>query len=237
MALPVINRMVYTVDIPSTKQTIEYTPYNVKQEKNLMLAKESGSDKKVAHQTKQLIKECVLTEGVDIDSLPTFDIELLFLHIRCKSVGETAKLAAKCEKCDYANEVDIDLSAVTITNPVATKEQMNIIVSDEQGVGVTVRYPTLNDLLKIEGDGSQSIYKLIISCITHIYTAEEVFDCSRENKKDVEEFVGSLYEGQFKNIAAFFEAMPVIQLSMDYTCAKCEHKYSNKVEGLANFFT
>lgn len=240
MALPIINQIVYTLELPSNGQTIEFTPYTVKQEKNLLLAQESNNEQQVNNQIRKLIKECVITEGVNVDKLSVFDIELIFLNLRCKSVGENAKIAIKCpvKECEYPNEVDIDLSAVALTNPVATKEEHDIIVSEEQGIGVRVRYPTFIDVVNINKDvNTSAAYDLMISCITHIYTADEMFDCTKENRKDVEDFVGSLLASQYKPVVDFFDKLPTITLESKFTCEKCKHEYSDTIQGVSNFFT
>jgi len=240
MALPIINQIVYTLKLPSNGQTIEFTPYTVKQEKNLLLAQESNNQQQTNNQIRRLIKECIITEGVNVDKLPVFDIELIFLNLRCKSVGEKAHLALTCpvEGCGHQNKVDIDLSAVTLSNPVATKEEYDIIVSEEQGIGVRVRYPTFIDIVNINKDIDNSVaYDLMINCITHIYTADEMFDCTKENTKEVEDFVGSLVSSQYKPVVEFFDKLPTITLENKFTCEKCQHEYSDTIEGVSNFFT
>lgn len=240
MALPIINQIVYTLKLPSNGQTIEFTPYTVKQEKNLLLAQESNNTQQVNNQIRKLIKECIITEGVNVDKLPVFDIELIFLNLRCKSVGEKALIGLTCpvEGCGHQNKVDIDLSAVTLSNPVATKEEHDIIVSEEQGIGVRVRYPVFIDIININKEvNNLEAYELMTNCITHIYTADEMFDCTKENRKDVEDFIGSLLASQYKPVVDFFDKLPTITLESKFTCEKCKHEYSDTIQGVSNFFT
>ena len=238
MALPKISEVRYTVFLPSLNKDIEYVPYTVAQEKNLMLAMQSDNQKQIAVQTKRLLNECIRTEGVNVNELATFDIETMFLNLRCKSVGEVALVATKCEKCDTANEVDIDLAAVELTHELVDAKAMRIIVSEEDQIGVVLRYPRIDDVgTNPKNSEIENAYEMIVNCMVSIYTPDEVFDCKAEGRKEVVAFVDSLRSAQFAKIAAFFEKVPSIKVDMKYTCIKCQNKYSREIVGLNNFFT
>lgn len=239
MALPVLNKSVYTVKLKSTQETVEYTPYNVAQEKNLLLAKESGDIKRITEQTMRLIHECIITPNVDVAKLTTFDIELLFLSLRCKSVGEGVKIYTECKnlECDYHGELPINLSNLHLTEKIKSKEEMDIVVSEDQGIGIRLRYPTSKDI-SLKGDNDfEKTFNLIASCITHIYTKEEIFDCKAEGIDSVLEFIGNLYEDQFKVLTDWFDTIPAVELRDKYNCPKCDYVNDIKVSGLSNFFT
>ncbi len=87
MPLPKINAPTYELVIPSSGKKIRYRPFLVKEEKILVIAMESNEIKDIARAVKQVLGNCILTRGIKIDKLSTFDIEYLFLNVRGKSVG------------------------------------------------------------------------------------------------------------------------------------------------------
>ena len=238
MALPKISEIRYSVLVPSLNKEIEYVPYTVLQEKNLMLAMQSDNQKQITVQTKRLLTECIRTEGIEVNELTTFDVETLFLNLRCKSVGDVALVATKCKECDTVNEVDINLSEVELTKELVDAKDMRILVSEEDNIGVVLRYPRIDDVVhNPKNSDVENIYEMIINCMVSIYTPDEVFDCKQEGKKEVIAFVDNLRSAQFAKIAEFFEKVPSIKVEMKYSCIKCQHEYSRVIEGLNNFFT
>jgi hypothetical protein len=237
MALPVLNKSVYTVKLKSTQETVEYTPYNVAQEKNLLLAKETEDNSRIIEQTLRVIEECTLTPNVNIRTLPAFDIELLFLHIRTKSVGNKVEVPQACGECKNVLKYVLDLSDISISSEVKHGEDLDIIISEEQGLGVRLRYPRIDDLAFKSDNDIENTFTLMSSCITHIFTKEDIFDCSSESKEDVYDFVGNLYEEQFTKLTQWFEAMPSIELKNKYICEKCGAENNETIKGLHNFFT
>ena len=238
MALPKISEIRYSAFVPSLNKEVEYVPYTVLQEKNLMLAMQSDNQKQITIQTKRLLTECLRTEGVNVDELTTFDVETLFLNLRCKSVGDVALVATRCTECDTVNEVDINLASVELTQELVDAKAMRIIVSEEDNIGVVLRYPRIDDVSHNDKSSDvENIYGMIINCMVSIYTPDEVFDCKQEGKKEVVAFVDSLRSSQFAKIAEFFEKVPSIKVDMQYSCIKCQHKYSREIVGLNNFFT
>ena len=118
MALPKLNVPVYEAVLPSTEKVIKYRPFLVKEEKLLLTAQESGEEA-VLPAVKQIIKNCVQGE-IDVDNLPIFDIEYVFLRLRAKSVGEEITLGLKpwgCpqndgELCKFTTEVSVNLEEI-----------------------------------------------------------------------------------------------------------------------------
>ena len=102
MALPKLNVPVYEAVLPSTEKVIKYRPFLVKEEKILLTAMEAGEDSAMIPAVKQIIRNCIEGE-IDVERLPTFDIEYLFLRLRAKSVGEKATLGLKPWGCPKNN--------------------------------------------------------------------------------------------------------------------------------------
>ena len=109
MPLPKISTPTYELELPSTGQTVKYRPFLVKEEKVLVIALESEDNKQITNAIKAVLKSCVLTKGIKVDHLPTFDIEYLFLNIRGKSVGEELQVNIICPD-DETTQVPITVA-------------------------------------------------------------------------------------------------------------------------------
>ncbi len=240
MALPVINQIKYTMVIPSLQKTVEFTPYNVKQEKNLMIAAESENIAQMNMQIQSLIAEYVDLGDISVNDLPTFDIELIFLNLRCRSVGEGVKISVNCESCDKSNDIPLKLNKVSMSNDTYKNDANKTILLDkDSGIGVTLRYPTLDSTTNVSTDVSDvdNTINVVAECIETIFTADEVFDCKTESSKEVVNFVESLNSNQFAKISEFFNDMPAVKLDIAFKCSSCNEQNEQEVRGLPSFFT
>ena len=112
MALPILETATYELTLPSTDVQVKYRPFLVKEEKLLLMALESNDNKQITQSLKDIVHTCTFG-SINVDALPTFDLEYIFLNIRAKSVGEIAKLKVLCpdDNETYAS-VEVDLSKV-----------------------------------------------------------------------------------------------------------------------------
>ena len=238
MPLPKIATPTYSMVLPSLEKEINYRPFLVKEEKLLVLAFESEDTKQLTQAIKAVLKSCVQTKGIKVESLPTFDIEYLFLNIRGKSVGETIDVNIICpddEKTSVKVEIDLDDIKVQKTENHTNKVQL------DKNLMMELKYPSLDEFIKNNFDfkdenAMEQSFKLIASCIDKIYTDEEVWvagDCTR---KEITEFLESMNSQQFKKIEEFFTSMP--KLSHTIKVKNPETKVESEVvlEGLASFF-
>jgi hypothetical protein len=233
MALPKLVSSKHTLVVPSTKESIEYRPYLVKEEKILMMAFESKDQSQMITALRDTIAGC--TEGkIKVDNLTMFDLEYIFLKLRSKSVGENAKLKVKCIKCETPNEVNIDLSSVNVVGEI--KPTAKIELNDT--VGVMLKYPTVKGLFRQLNslDEANSALAAIASAVESIYDADNVYPAENETEKSILEFIESLTSDQFKKIASFFDDMPKLKHDVDFTCTHCKEENKIAVEGLQNFF-
>lgn len=234
MALPELNTARYSIEIPSTGQTVEYRPYLVKEEKILMMAMESNDQKAIMNATKDIIKACVF-EDIDIDSLAMFDIETLFLALRSKSVGEKVDVKIKCEHCEAVNELHVDFDEVD--KPVIDNENVNISITDE--VGIIMKYPSVGDVEKFTNDDAENIetaMNMILACIDSIYDADNVYDAKDETQESLKNFIESLSSVQFLKLSQFLENMPALSYDADFNCVNCGKENKQLIRGLASFF-
>jgi hypothetical protein len=237
MALPKLNVPVYEAILPSTEKVIKYRPFLVKEEKLLLTAQESGEDA-VLPAVKQIIKNCVQGE-IDVDSMPIFDIEYLFLRLRAKSIGEEVTLGLRpwgCpqndgELCKFTTEVTINLEEIECKK--GKKHSSKIMLDDN--VGIMMKYPDLSQI-GIKGSETEMGMKVIKSCINMIFTKEETHEKDSFTDKELDEFIDSLNSKQMEGINNFFETMPTIKHTAKYTCKTCNEEKETTIQGLQSFF-
>ena len=210
MPLPKIATPTYELELPSTGETIQYRPFLVKEEKLLVIALESEDTKQITNAIKSVIKNCIVTKNIKVESLPTFDIEYLFLNIRGKSVGEELEVSVVCPDDGETNvNVTINLDDIKIQKD---EEHTNKIKVDNS-IMMEMKYPSLEQFIKNNFDfnnqnAMDQSFELIASCINKIFTEEEVWSASDVTKKELNEFLEQMNSSQFKQIEKFFETMP-----------------------------
>jgi hypothetical protein len=241
MPLPKISTPTYELDLPSTGKTIKYRPFLVKEEKVLILALESQDPKQITLAIKSVLKDCILTKGIKIEELPSFDIEYIFLNVRGKSVGEAIDLVVTCSD-DGETEVPVKIFVDEIKVEKNSEHTTEIQVDDK--IIVKMKYPSLDQFIKNNFDFTEQesvstiekSFDIISSCIESIFSGEEAWAAADCTKKELIEFIESMNADQFKKIEKFFETMP--KLSHTFTVINPKTKAENSVtlEGLTSFF-
>ena len=238
MPLPKIATPTYELELPSTEQTVKYRPFLVKEEKLLVLALETEDTKQITKAIKTVLKSCVLTKGIKVEKLPTFDIEYLFLNIRGKSVGEELEVKVICPD-DEKTEVPItiDLDEVKVQKSEGHNKQLKL----DDNLMMEMKYPSLEQFIKNNFDFNdanqmEQSFDLIGSCIDKIYSEDEVWATADCTKKEVKEFLESMNSSQFKDIEKFFETMPKLSHTIKVKNPKTKVESEVVLEGLASFF-
>ena len=238
MPLPKIATPTYELELPSTGQSIKYRPFLVKEEKVLVIALESEDNKQITTAIKAVLKSCILTKGVKVESLPTFDIEYLFLNIRGKSVGEELEVNVICPD-DGETTVSVTISLDEIE--VQKDENHSNKIKIDDSIMMELKYPSLDQFIKNNFDfndknAMDQSFDLIASCIDKVYTEDEVWATADCTKKEVKEFLESMNSQQFKEIEAFFESMPKLSHTIKVTNPNTKVESDVVLEGLASFF-
>lgn len=238
MPLPKIATPKYELELPSTGETIQYRPFLVKEEKLLLIALESEDTKQITTAIKTVIKNCILSKGIKVESLPTFDIEYLFLNIRGKSVGEEIEVNIICPD-DGETQVTVNINLDDIQVEKNEKHTNKIKLDDS--IMMEMRYPSLDQFIKNNFDlddknAMDQSFDLIGSCIDKIYTEDEVWSASDVTKKELNDFLESMNSSQFKDIEKFFETMPKLSHKIKVTNPKTKVESEVVLEGLASFF-
>ena len=240
MPLPKISTPTYELELPSTGKKIKYRPFLVKEEKILILALESENIKQITTSIKSILKECIQTRGVKIDTLPIFDIEYLFLNVRGKSVSEALDLVVTCPD-DNKTTVPVKIYIDEI-KVVKSPDHSNDIKLDDK-LTLRLKYPSLDEFIKSnfdftsrdEGALEQS-FEIIATCIDQVYNEEESWAASDCTKKELLEWVETLNTNQFKLIESFFTTMPKLSHTLKVKNPKTKVENDVTLEGLSSFF-
>ena len=238
MPLPKIATPTYELELPSTGQSIKYRPFLVKEEKVLVIALESEDNKQITTAIKAVLKSCILTKGVKVESLPTFDIEYLFLNIRGKSVGEELEVNVICpDDGETTVPVIINLDDIEVQKDENHSNKIKI----DDSIMMELKYPSLDQFIKNNFDfndknAMDQSFELIASCIDKVYTEDEVWATADCTKKEVKEFLESMNSQQFKEIETFFESMPKLSHTINVTNPNTKVESEVTLEGLASFF-
>jgi hypothetical protein len=241
MPLPKISTPTYELVLPSTGKTIKYRPFLVKEEKILILALESQSTKEITNAIKQVLKDCIVTKGIKVEELPTFDIEYIFLNVRGKSVGESLDLIITCGD-DGETQVPITVFIDQIKVEEDPEHKRDIQLDTD--LVLRMKYPSLDQFIKTNFDfsaeqSSSSIdrsFDIISSCIDVIFNAEESWSAADSTKKELTDWIETLTPNQFKEIEKFFDTMPRLSHTVKVINPKTKVESDVTLEGLTSFF-
>ena len=240
MPLPKINTPTYELELPSTGKKIKYRPFLVREEKILLMALESENMKQISSGIVQILNDCILTRGVKVQTLATFDIEYLFLNVRAKSVGESVEVTVTCPDDEETTvDMEIDIDSIRVQKDKSHKS----IVKLDNKYSMKLKYPSFDQFIDSNfevGDDTSDIGKsldMIISCIEMVYDDEESWSASDCTKKELRDFVDQLNSKQFKEIEKFFTTMPKLTHTISVKNPETGVESEVVLEGLASFFS
>ena len=239
MPLPKISTPTYELVLPSSGKKIKYRPFLVREEKILILALESQDIKQITNAIKATLKECIVTRGVKVDDLPTFDIEYIFLNVRGKSVGEALELIVTCPDDEETTvPVKVYIDEIEVKKDKKHKQEIPL----DAKLTLKMKYPSLSQFIKenfeFSGETSnvQQSFDVVASCIDMVYDQDDVWAASDCTKKELTEWVEGLSSHQFKQIETFFETMPKLSHTLKVKNPKTKVESEVALEGLASFF-
>ena len=229
MALPKLETPTYELILPSTGEKIKYRPFLVREYKILLTALDSDSED-IHRIVTELVDVCTFKK-LKMDELANFDIELLFLNIRARSIGESTNLTLKCNSCD--NQIDFELDITKASIKKEADHSTKILISDT--MGLEMRYPKFQEMLEIyQNFQSDKVVEMLCGCIKNVYTDEKLYEDF--TKEELVEFVNSFSKEQFEKIETFFLTMPRVYQHIEQDCPKCGAHNEMTLEGLQNFF-
>ena len=237
MPLPKINTPTYELSLPSNGKKIKYRPFLVREEKILIMALETENQKQITDAVVEILDACIMTRGVKVQNLATFDIEYIFLNVRSKSVGETINVNIICPDDEKTSvEIPIDLETIKVKKD---KSHTNIVKIDDN-LSLKLKYPSMDQFIESNFESSddtiKNTMKVITSSIDMIFSEEESWNASESTEKELEDFIEQLNSKQFQTIEKFFDTMPKLSHKVKVTNPKTNVESTVILEGLAAFF-
>jgi hypothetical protein len=230
MALPKLNTPTFELTLPSSGSKVKFRPFLVKEHKVLLTMSEAENNE-VARIIRELVDVCTFKQ-LNVDELPHFDIEYIFMFLRAKSIGESVDVIVNCE-CGEKIETSFNIEELKVDKPEGHSNK--IMINDT--VGVEMKYPNIDDVVGIfASDDNQKVIDLIITSIKAVYDADNYWETKDQTKQELEEFVYSLTKEQFDKLEKFFVTSPKIVQHIECDCPKCGKHNVSKLEGLQNFF-
>jgi hypothetical protein len=241
--LPKLDVPIYELTLISTGKKIRFRPFLVKEQKLLLMVSQDEDNKETINVVKQILKNCIIDE-INVDDLPTFDLEFLFLNLRARSVNEVVELKYRCNnfikdekgediQCGSLEKFEVKLLDI---KPIKGENHNNKIKLSEK-MGVVMKYPTFEMVTKLNGKSEEEILmELLIECIDYVYDEDNIYKTKDLPKEEVIEFVDSMQQKDLEKIQEFFETAPKIKHVIDFGCKKCGYKEEIAVEGLQSFF-
>ena len=233
MALPKLATPTYDLEIPSSKEKITYRPFLVKEEKLLLLAMETEKDEDIIHAIKTIINNCTF-EKVNVDNMPLFDLEYIFLNVRAKSIGEVINLKLLCED-DGETYADVEINLEDIK--VSFNDKHTNLVELNDNVSIIMSYPQYNMMTTPEGSSDTAyVFKIIKQSVSQIVEGETIHEKADFSDKELDEFIESLTSKQFADIQNFFETMPRLRHEVKFKNPKTKKINKMTLEGMQSFF-
>ena len=240
MPLPTIETPTYELKLPSSNKKIKYRPFLVKEEKILILALESKSQNEITNAVTDVLKKCILTRGIKVDDLPTFDIEYLFLNIRAKSIGEDIKLTVTCPD-DGETKVPVTIYVDEIKVIKPKDHKIDIVLDDK--MSLRMKYPSLNQFIESNFDTEDEAetmvdktFRVVADCMDTIFDGEDAWEAKDYSAQERLDFVQQLNSQQYKKVEEFFSTMPKLSHTIEVVNPNTKEKGSVVLEGLADFF-
>lgn len=215
MSLPKIDQPIHNINVPSLKKKFAFRPFLVKEEKLLLMAKESENASDILAAIKQVINNCSLNSNLAVEKLPIFDLEYLFLKLRSISVDNVVKISYKDFEDNKEYQFEIDLNEVEVKFP--KKNEENIKITNKSGI--VMKYPTASlyddkDFMNLEKD---HMFELIVRCVDKIYYEDDIYEAKDYKKQELSEFLENLNVATFEKILEFLMNVPKIHHEIKYT--------------------
>ena len=234
MGLPIQKAPTYKCVLPVSNIEVKYRPFLVKEQKHLLVARESENSTQIFDAIMDLVK-AVTEEKIDASKIPLVDLEYLFLQVRTKSVGETAKVPLMCmaDGCDGVGYTDVDLTTIEVDTSGILDNKIEL----GSNLIVELKAPDSKLIYEVENlDEVEMIKPILRECMIRIYDEENVYEMAEHRDSEIDEFIESLTVGQFEDINKYFGSMPQLKQEVEYKCEKCGTVSTNTLQGLQSFF-
>jgi hypothetical protein len=240
MALPKIDSPVYELDLPLSKKHIKFRPFLVKEQKNLLMAMESDDRETIERNIRQVLANCTITEGIDIDNLPVIDVEYYFINLRARSVGEVVENEYICNNevdgkvCNNKMQTSLNLLDVKVN----VEGENNDIIQLTDKIRIKLKYPEFSLVEKLSKKDSafDIVFEIVAESVEYVHDGEQFYYAKETPKEEILEFIESLNQEQFSKLENFFNTLPKLNKKIELKCSKCGFDHSIEMEGLESFF-
>ena len=233
MALPKLETPKHSCVLPTLEETVYYRPFLVGEQKMLLIAQESDDTDTQIKEMMRLINVCC--DDIDVDKLPSIDLEFLFLQIRIKSVGETSSVIFECDKCNQENTVVIDLESAEVKRD---PEEVDKLIPLTDSVTMELQRPSYSmmDGMNLQDENTNDLFKLMSKCVVSITDGDEVHTRDDFKEKELMAFFDSMSLVMFENVQNYFNTATTLVLDAGYDCTDCSNHNNVELIGIANFF-
>lgn len=242
MALPKLDVPIYETTLISTGKLVRFRPFLVKEQKLFLMASQSNDNNEVINSIKQVLSNCIM-DDINIELIPAFDLEHLFIQLRARSVSEIVQLRYTCNNI-VKNEqeedkicggiVKIDVNLLEIKPTINPNHSNNIKITEN--LGIVMNYPNFNILNKLNNKDELEMLDIIVDCIDYIYDKDQLYYSKDTDRKEMVTFIEDMQQSDLVKIQNFFETMPKITKDLDFHCPKCNYTETMNIEGIQNFF-
>jgi hypothetical protein len=236
MALPKISYPTITLSVPNTKYVnCMFRPMLVKEEKLLLMAKVSDEQTDMLAAIKQVVNNCCLDPNFDVDKIPLFALEYLFVRLRGFSIGDNIKVSYRDFEDSKVYDFDVDLKKVEIKYPENVEDR--VAITDKSGI--VMQWPAAeiyNDKTFLKSVGDESFYRLVVRCIRQIYDGDNVYEGRDFSEDDLLEFIELMDIKSFDKVRDYMTNLPTLYYKLEYQNSKSTNK-SIELTTLSDFFT
>lgn len=240
MELPGIDLPIFEVKLPSTGQEIRVRPFRVKEEKLLLIASESGDINDIINTTKQVISNCLVDKDVNVNTLPFFDVDFLFIALRARSISDTIQISFICKNeteegiCNTAFDTELDLTNTEIKKNPDIKSDIKL---DAETL-VKMRYPNYGITKTVMGTETilEKKIRIIAACIDRVIKKDKIFSSKDFTPNQIIEFIENLTEAHYKKLEEFIDNFPYFYVGVEHTCEACGFNHKLEYKDFTSFF-
>jgi hypothetical protein len=230
--LPKIDKPIFEIVLPSTKEKIKYTSFTVKEEKILLIAKETKDIDQAILSIKQVVNNCLIEKNVE--DLSMFDLEYIIIKLRSQSIDNTVAFSIKDPETKERVNLELNLDNVKLSESEDHSKEIRI----NNDFVLIMKYPTINEFLeftKKETYDAESNFKTMIRCMDKLVGSDEVYNFRDFTQEEIEAFSEDLDSNAIKKIKHFFDTMPTLRHEIKYTNSNGKEQVF-VIEGMQTFF-
>ena len=228
--LPKLDTAVFKVVVPSLQREILMRPFLVREEKILLMAKQSGEKDQIFLAIKQVIQNCIVDEMIDVSKLPYFDVEYLFINLRINSVGDFIEVEITDPETGNKNQATVNLNDIAI---IKTEVSNKVVLGEN--TALVMKHPTLDEISKVTTDSDvQAFFDTLKYSIESVFHNDQSYEFSNYSDQEKDEFIDSLSVDNITKCKDFIAAMPSVEVEAKWKTGKTDK--SMKLKGINSFF-